>query len=118
MNRRSGCEYSDAQQGWWRVKTFRRFTVMWFAALLVLPVWANAQGLTGTLVGSVKDANGGAIPGATVRVASAALIGGERQTATSDRGQWRFPVLPPGAYTLTVDAAPRFAAHREDAIAI
>jgi hypothetical protein len=87
------------------------------AALLMLPVRANAQGLTGTLAGSVKDANGAAVPGAAVRITSSALIGGERQTTSSDRGQWRFPVLPPGTYVLTI-AAPRFADYREEAIAV
>jgi hypothetical protein len=98
--------------------TFRRLTVVSFAALALLPVRASGQGLTGTLVGTVKDANGGVIPDATVRVTSSALIGGERRTASSERGQWRLPVLPPGTYVLTVEAPPRFAAHREDAIAV
>lgn len=87
------------------------------AGLLLLPLGANAQGLTGTLVGSAKDVNGTVVPGATVRVVSSALIGGERQTTSSDTGQWRLPVLPPGTYTLTV-AAPKFAEYREEAIAI
>ena len=35
-----------------------------------------AQGLTGALIGTVKDAQGGVLPGAVVRVSSPALIGG------------------------------------------
>jgi hypothetical protein len=43
---------------------------------------AAAQELTGTLVGTVKDAQGAVVPGAVVRVDSPALIGGSR-TSTS-----------------------------------
>jgi hypothetical protein len=96
----------------------RRIILMSFAVLAFLPVHASGQGLTGTLTGTVKDATGGVIAAATIRVASSALIGGERRTTSSGRGQWRFPVLPPGTYELTVEAAPRFGAHREEAISV
>ena len=39
------------------------------------PRVAFAQGLTGALIGSVKDGQGGVLPGALVRVTSPALIG-------------------------------------------
>jgi len=94
----------------------RRFFLAVLAALAFLPVDANAQGLTGALVGTVKDADGGVIQGALVRITSPALIGGERQTKSSDRGQWRLPLMPPGEYVLTVDLSPKFAVHRQDAI--
>jgi hypothetical protein len=94
----------------------RRLSLAVLAALAFLPVDANAQGLTGALIGTVKDADGGVIPGALVRVTSPALIGGARQTVSSDRGQWRLPLLPPGEYVLTVDLSPKFAVHRQDAI--
>ena len=59
---------------------FRRFSVAFLFGLVFLPLEANAHGLTGTLVGTVKDAGGGVIPGALIRVKSAALIGGERRS--------------------------------------
>jgi hypothetical protein len=37
---------------------------------------AAAQGLTGTLIGTVKDDQGGVLAGAVVRLGSPALIGG------------------------------------------
>jgi len=43
-----------------------------------LPLDADAQGLTGALIGTVKDAAGGVMPGALVRVTCPALIGGAR----------------------------------------
>ena len=62
----------------------------------------------------VKDAQGGVLPGAVVRVTSPALMSGEERTTSNDKGQWRFPVLPPGRYVLTVELAPKFAPyHRE-----
>ena len=63
---------------------------------------AGAQGLTGALLGTVKDAQGGVLPGAEVRIASPALIGGPVTVATNQKGQFRFPVLPPGHYALDV----------------
>jgi hypothetical protein len=88
------------------------------ALLLLLPAYTAAQGLTGVIVGVVKDPDGGVLPGATVRVSSLGLQGGERQTTSSDRGQWRFPVLPPGEYRLTVELPPAFAIHREESISL
>ena len=57
---------------------------------------AGAQGLTGALIGTVKDAQGGVISGAVVRVTSPALIGGPSSVTTNETGQLRFPALPPG----------------------
>src|SRR5687767_9484317 len=76
--------------------------------LAFLPVGAAAQGLTATIVGSVKDSEGGALAGAVVRVTSPALIGSERQTVSDGRGQWRLPVLPPGSYVLAIEMASKF----------
>ena len=95
---------------------FRRLAVAFFAGILFLPLESNAQGLTGALVGTVQDANGGVIPGALVRVISPSLIGGARQTLSSDRGQWRIQILPPGAYVVTVESAPRFTVFRQGAV--
>jgi hypothetical protein len=79
---------------------------------------AAAQGLTGALVGTVQDEQGGVLAGALVRAASPAVIGGEMKTTANDRGQFRFPVLTPGTYVLSVEMPPRFAPFREHAIAI
>jgi hypothetical protein len=97
---------------------FRRLSVAFLLVLVLFPLEANAQGLTGALVGTLKDVSGGVIPGALVRVTSPALIGGERQTTSSDRGQWRLQFLPPGEYALTVDLAPSFAVYRQASIRI
>ena len=84
--------------------------------LLVLSVLASsvseAQELTGSLIGKVVDAQGAAVRGADVRVASPARIGTPAVQVTDDRGQWRFPALPAGTYTLDV-TAPGLTFHEE-----
>jgi hypothetical protein len=86
-------------------------------AALLIPGVALAQGLTGALIGTVIDADGGVLPSATVRVSSPALIGGSRTLTTNESGQLRFPTLPPGLYVLDVELA-GFASSREEDIPI
>ena len=85
-------------------------------ACVLLPRAAAAQGLTGALIGTVKDAQGGVISGAVVRISSPALIGGP-QTITTDKGELRFPALPPGLYALDIEF-PGFRPYHEDGISI
>ena len=49
-----------------------------------------------------------------MRVTSPALIGGPATQPTDDRGQLRFPALPPGAYVLDVTCQGFTARHEED----
>lgn len=60
------------------------------ALSLVVPRTAYAQALTGTLIGTVQDEQGGVVPGAMVRVSSRALIGGPAAAPTNEKGQLRF----------------------------
>ena len=76
-----------------------------------------AQGLTGALIGTVRDEQGGVLAGAQVSVSSPALIGGLETLTTSANGQLRFPILPPGTYVLDVKLQ-GFAAHHEEDIRI
>jgi hypothetical protein len=87
------------------------------ACFLLMPGVAAAQGLTGSLIGTVEDAQGGVLPGATVRVSSTALIGGPVTLKTNDKGQLRFPSLPPGSYALDIEMT-GFASYREADIRI
>src|SRR5215213_4924759 len=81
-------------------------------AWVLLPPAAAAQGVSGALLGTVKDEQGAFIPGARVRATSTALIGGPATTTTNEKGQWRFPVLLPGTYALDIEFA-GFAPHHE-----
>src|SRR5262249_17859067 len=66
------------------------------------------------LIGTVRDDQGGVLPNVDVRVSSTALIGGPASLTTNDKGQFRFPALSPGRYTLDIELA-RFApVHQED----
>ena len=87
------------------------------AACVLLPWVTAAQGLTGTLIGTVKDDQGGVLPGAVVRVSSPALIGGPAIVTTNDKGHMRFPALPPGRYALDVEIR-GFATYHEDDVPI
>ena len=70
--------------------------------------------MTGALIGTVRDAQGGVLPGAMVRVSSPVLIGGPAIQTTNERGQLRFPALPPGAYVLDIELEGFAALHVED----
>ena len=61
-----------------------------FAACLLVPRTGVPQGLTGTLIGTVKDQQGGALPGAQVILSSPALIGGAANLVTNERGSCGF----------------------------
>ena len=87
------------------------------AGCVLLPGMTAAQGVTGALIGTVKDAQGGVVPGAVVRVSSAALIGGAATLTTNEKGQLRFPALPPGSYVLDIEM-PGFATYHEADIPI
>lgn len=85
--------------------------------LVLLPRLADAQALTGSLTGTVRDEQGGAIVAAQVRVSSPSLIGGSTTRITDARGHFRFPALAPGVYVLEV-TVPQFVPYRTTDIRI
>jgi hypothetical protein len=85
-----------------RANVLRLLTQGLAVACVLAPWMTFAQGLTGAFVGTVTDAAGGVISGAVVRISSPALIGGELTTKTDERGQLRFPSVPPGSYALEI----------------
>jgi hypothetical protein len=84
------------------------------AACVLQPPLASAQGLTGALIGTVKDGQGGVLAGAVVRVSSSALIGGPATLTTDEDGRLRFPALPPGRYRLDIQSQGFTTYHEED----
>ena len=86
----------------------RRWTTGLLALLvaLVFSVSAFAQGggasSTGTIQGRVTDSQGAVLPGVTVTATSPALIQ-PQTTVASETGNYRFPAVPPGTYTLTYE---------------
>lgn len=81
----------------------RRFSLL--VLLLVLSAWmGQAQTTSGSIAGNVNDPNNAAISGATVKINDGAKA--VTLTATSDaEGRFVFPTVPPGTYTLTVEAS-------------
>ena len=78
----------------------KRVTLSVMCALLVLtsaPL-ALAQQFTGGVRGAVHDANG-VVPGVTVTLTNEAT-NNSREVVTNDVGQYNFPAVPPGSYTL------------------
>jgi Carboxypeptidase regulatory-like domain/TonB dependent receptor-like, beta-barrel/TonB-dependent Receptor Plug Domain len=84
------------------------------AAAVLLPRIASTQGLTGALIGTVKDVQSGVLPGAVVSVSSPALIGGPSTVTTNEKGQLRFAALPPGPYVLDISMQGFTTYHEED----
>jgi hypothetical protein len=81
----------------------------WVKAVLVvtafmIPAAAYAQA-TASIVGTVRDASGGVIPGVTVEASSPALIEKTRSVVTSVTGQYSIEDLRPGIYTVTFTLA-------------
>jgi hypothetical protein len=71
------------------------------ALVLSLQPSAFGQETTAGIRGTVKDAQGGSVAGATVEVSGPALIG-KKQVTTDSSGAYQITALPPGVYTLTV----------------
>jgi hypothetical protein len=72
-------------------------------SLVVYACWsapALAQGV-GAIAGTVTDASGAVLPGATVTLASAqGTVGGNQETLTDERGAYQFLRLVPGTYSV------------------
>jgi len=59
-----------------------------------------AQRTTGTITGTVKDSSGAVLPGATVAISGANVVGSQSST-TNEQGFYRIPNVPPGEYALS-----------------
>jgi hypothetical protein len=76
------------------------WTCAWLVLLVALAVPARAQVSSGTIAGTIKDEQGGVLPGALV------TLSGTERTATfttESDGRFRFLNLPPGTYTVAAE---------------
>src|ERR1022692_1519029 len=89
------------------------FAIVCFA--VTIPV-ALAQ-TTGSISGSVKDAQGGGLPGVTVTVTSPNMPGGRSSTTQTDGG-FRFDGLLPGTYHLKAELSGMGAYEQEVVVSI
>jgi outer membrane receptor protein involved in Fe transport len=77
--------------------------VAYCAAISILAIRVLAQS-NGSILGTVKDPNGAVVPSADITITSEAQ-GLKQMAATNDLGRFVFAQLPPGVYTLAVEAA-------------
>ena len=93
--------------------------VAWIV-LLVLGVaapLAAQSSITGSVQGTVRDQDGGVLPGATVTVSSDVLITGKLVARADNRGIYRFPSLPPGPYVVEAEL-PGFQKVRQEGLRV
>src|SRR6266478_580283 len=74
-----------------------------FVALLCLQVTGSAQTDQGRIVGTVTDANGAVVPGASVVIKNE-RTGEERTATTNDAGYYFVLALRPSSYSITATA--------------
>jgi hypothetical protein len=76
-----------------------------FAAVVSTHVPAWAQITTGSIAGTVKDGQGGVIPGATVTLVNEAQGTRSAPVVTNDRGDFVFANVSSGTYTIEVEVS-------------
>lgn len=86
------------------MKINRYSLILLSAIFLVFGTSALAQTSTGRIVGAVQDQTGAVVPGATV-IAINEDTAVSYTTQSTDSGHYIFEALPPGRYTINVEAA-------------
>ena len=98
------------------LSSLRKAAAAWIATgALALP--ASAQITTGTVSGTVKDPQGGVIPGATVTLVSESQGTRSTPAVTSERGDFVFPSITAGTYTIEVEM-PSFKTLKRTGVAV
>lgn len=91
------------------------------AALVLVTVFAAShcwsQAVTATVVGTISDATGAVIPGATVTLTNQGTGAIAKQTSNGS-GNYEFPFVPPGTYSVSVDAKGFKTAKQNDVVVI
>ena len=81
-----------------------RLTCTLSALLLCFALSSFGQAVNATLLGTVTDASGAVVPNAKVTITEV-NTGVGRSGQTNESGNYTFPNLPPGQYSVTVEAA-------------
>src|SRR5262249_3490956 len=71
-------------------------------SLWAAPVLAQSQAMNGSIEGTVKDVQGGVLPGVTVTIVNVET-GAQRAVVTNTSGLFRAALLPLGKYKLTFE---------------
>src|SRR5436309_1146669 len=80
-----------------------KFSKLILVTILVLTGFVNAQNISGSMSGRIIDAQGAAVPAAVIT----AVEPNKRitvSTRTNEQGEFIFPALQPGSYTLSAEA--------------
>jgi hypothetical protein len=83
---------------WWRLATVALLAL----ALGAGTAMAQSQAANGTIEGTVKDSQGGLLPGVTVTVTHLDTST-PRVVITNERGVYRAPLLPLGTFSVAYD---------------
>ena len=115
-NRQALSRTFDVVVGRIALTAFRLASVVLIAVLAMAgPV--SAQGVTGTVSGTVKDAQGGVVPGATVTLISETKGTRSAPSITNATGDFVFPNVPGDTYTVQVEM-PSFKMLRRPGVAV
>jgi hypothetical protein len=87
------------------LRTTFSFLCVAVAMLIALSSVATAQEITGDIVGTVKDASGATVKGATVTITDADKNLIVRTLTTGDEGEFSAPRLQAGNYSVAIEAA-------------
>src|SRR4026208_278933 len=79
-------------------KMFRTAAALLVSATVAVP--ALAQTLTGSITGTIKDEQGAVLPGVSVTLTGKQ---GTKTEVTDARGDYRFPALEVGTYTVAAE---------------
>jgi hypothetical protein len=80
----------------------RHLTRSSLAVLFVLVLAATCRAQDGAITGRVTDSSGAPLPGVSLTLTSAAVMG-LRNVVSDEQGGYRFGLLPPGSYTMKVE---------------
>ncbi|HET7106450.1 MAG TPA: carboxypeptidase regulatory-like domain-containing protein [Candidatus Acidoferrum sp.] len=92
------------------------YTLLFIALIFSSALSLRAQTTNGSIEGSVTDPSGGAVAGASV-TARNLDTGLTQATTTTQAGIYSLPNLPPGRYTVTVEA-PSLKKHSQEGVTV
>lgn len=81
-----------------------RHLTLGFVLFFLTALAGYSQAVNATLLGTITDASGGTVPNAKVTITET-NTGVSRATATNESGNYVFPDLPPGTYSVVAEMA-------------
>jgi Carboxypeptidase regulatory-like domain len=71
--------------------------------LLIMSPVISGQAVSGTLLGTITDSTGASVGGAKI-IATATSTGAIHESTTNESGNYTFPDMQPGTYSVTIEA--------------